>query len=144
MEYRLRSGIESGQDLWNRREELFPSLYFCENIKEDIQNLFSGDPLLRQITKKLLEIEKFCRVWKNGAFDPDKLPFKVTGEYEGTMQKYGKERTFSCPGDIEIVFKWHGRITPRAWRIYFEPGTGTGSMYIGYIGPKLPSVDFPK
>lgn len=144
MEYRLRSGIESGQDLWSRKEELFPSLYFCKNIREEIENLFSGNPLLRQITKKLFEIERYCRVWQSGAFDPDNLPFKVTGEHEATMKKYGNERTFLCQGDVEIVFKLHGRITPGAWRIYFEPGTSAGSMYIGYIGPKLPSVDFPR
>jgi len=140
---RLRRGIQSGEDLWSRRGELFPSLAFCEGVRKIIVTLLSGDPLLRQVAKRLFEIEKCCRGWITGAFDTTWLPFKVTGEHETTLKKYEKERTFFCPGEGKITFKLHGRITPGAWRIYFEPGAKSGTMYIGYIGPKLPSVDYP-
>ena len=140
---RLRPGIQSGEDLWNRKEELFPSLTFCENIGKEIGSLSSGNPLLRQVAKRLFEIEDYCREWETGPFDPNAFPFKATGESEATMNKYEKERTFYCPGNLVITFKWHGRITPGAWRIYFEPEKHPGNIYIGYIGPKLPSVDYP-
>lgn len=140
---RLRTAIQSGENLWNRRNELFPSLIFCENIKRQVCNLHAGNPLLRQIIKRLFEIDNYCRGWEIGPFDPDNLPFKATGENEATMNKYEKERTFNCPNNGEIAFVWHGRITPGAWRIYFDPSPGPGRMYIGYIGPKLPSVDYP-
>jgi hypothetical protein len=140
---RLQTGIENGEDLWNRRERLFPSLIFCENIKKGVRNLQVGSPLLRQVAKRLFEIETYCRDWQEGPFDPDSLPFKTTGESEATMNKYEKERTFMSPDSEEITFVWHGRITPGAWRIYFDPSAGPGGMYIGYVGPKLPSVDYP-
>jgi len=140
---RLRTGIQSGEDLWNRRIELFPSLIFCENVKKEILYLQAGQPLLRQVVKRLFEIEDYCRNWESGPFDPEALSFKTTRESEATMNKYEKERTFTCQGNIEIIFRWHGRITPGAWRIYFDPEAGPGSIYIGYIGLKLPSVDYP-
>ena len=42
----------------------------------------------------------------------------------------------------EITFTWHGRMTPGAWRIYFDPSITPGMMYIGYIGQKLPTVKY--
>jgi len=78
-----------------------------------------------------------------GAFAPDQLPFKATVESEPTLQKYHKERTFTCQDGNGITFSWHGRMTPGAWRIYFDPTIGHGMMQIGYIGPKLPTVNYP-
>jgi hypothetical protein len=140
---RLRRAIRSGEHLWNRRQELFPHLAFCEDIGKVIVPLFPGDPMLKQIARRLFEIDQCCRGWVGGTFDTNTLPFKVTGEHEATLKKYGKERTFVCPGEGEIIFKLHGRITPGAWRIYFEPVTSSRRMCIGYVGPKLPSVDYP-
>ncbi|MBW1741167.1 MAG: hypothetical protein JRJ42_08555 [Deltaproteobacteria bacterium] len=140
---RLQTGVESGEDLWNRMNELFPSLIFCENVGKVIRYFQSGSPLLRQVVRRLFEIENYCNVWETGPFSPEGLPFKVTGESEPTLQKYEAERTFLCPDGEKRTFSWHGRVTPGAWRIYFDPSPGPGRMYIGYIGPKLPSVKFP-
>jgi hypothetical protein len=102
-----------------------------------------GNPLFRQIVKRLFELQAYCSKWHKGAFAPDRLPFKATVESESTLQKYKKERTFICQDRDEITFTWHGRMTPEAWRIYFDPSIGPGMMQIGYIGPKLPTVNYP-
>ena len=136
-------GVRSGHDLWDRRVWLFPSLIFCENVRREIQGLQVGDPLLKQVVKRLLEIQNYCRGWNVGPFNPADLPFKITGESEATMNQYSAERTFVVPdNNIALIFKLHGRLTPHTWRIYFEP-VRPGSMYIGYIGPKLPTVEYP-
>jgi len=143
IEDRLKSGVQNGEDLWNRREELFPDLIFCNHVEKQILHLQSGDPLFRQIVKRLFELQTYCSAWHEGAFASDPLPFKATVESEPTLQKYHKERTFTCQDENEIIFSWHGRMTPGAWRIYFDPTIGPGMMQIGYIGPKLPTVNYP-
>ncbi len=142
IENRLKAGVQNGEDLWNRREELFSNLIFCNHVAKQILTLQPGDPLFRQLVKRLFELQTYCSAWNEGAFAPDQLPFKATVESESTMQQYSKERTFNCHGENEITFTWHGRMTPGAWRIYFDPTIGPGMMLIGYIGPKLPSVKY--
>lgn len=92
---RLTTGIEDGNDLWNRKEKLFPHLTFCEHVVKQIFPLHHGNPLFRQIVKRLFELQTYCSNWHHGAFLPDQLSFKVTVESEATLQKYGRERTFS-------------------------------------------------
>lgn len=140
---RLESGIEDGHDLWRRRKELFPHLTFCDAAATHILPLHKGIPVLRQIIKRLFQLEIYCESWQRGRFSPDDLPFKATPESEPTLRKYSKEREAICPNGNCIVFSWHGRITPQAWRIYFDFTTGPGAMHIGYIGPKLSTVTDP-
>lgn len=143
IEDRLKVSVRNGEDLWNRREELFSNLIFCNHVVKRILPLQSGDPLFRQIVKRLYELQTYCSAWNEGAFAPDQLRFKATVESESTMRNYSKERTFNCQDGNEITFTWHGRMTPGAWRIYFDPTIGPGMMQIGYIGPKLPTVKYP-
>jgi len=139
---RIETGIQNGDDLWRRRGELFPNLIFCDHIAEQILPLQHGNPLFRQIVKRLFELQTYCSAWLEGPFSPEQLPFKATVESEPTMQKYRNERIFTCPDGNEITFTWHGRMTPGAWRIYFDIGIGPGMMHVGYIGPKLPTVKY--
>jgi hypothetical protein len=140
---RTETGIQNGADLWRRRGGLFPNLIFCDHIAKQILLLQHGNPLFRQSVKRLFELQAYCSNWHEGAFAPDQLPFKATVESESTLQRYSKERTFNCHGENEITFTWHGRMTPGAWRIYFDPTIGPGMMRIGYIGPKLSTVKHP-
>lgn len=136
---RLKTGVENGDDLWNRKKELFPNLIFCDSVTKQICPLQKGFPMFRQIVKRLFELQKYCSEWLDGSFSPELLHFKASIESRPTMQKYGRERTFICPDGNEITFTWHGRMTPGAWRIYFDVGVGPGMMHVGYIGPKLPT-----
>ena len=139
---RLKTSVVNGDDLWNQKEELFPNLIFCDHVAKQIFPLQNGDPVFRQIVKRFFELQNYCSAWREGPFLPDQLPFKATVESKPTMQKYRRERTFTCPGGNEITFTWHGRMTPGAWRIYFDPSIDPGMMHIGYIGQKLPTVKY--
>jgi hypothetical protein len=140
---RLKTGVVNGDDLWNRKEDLFSRLIFCDHVAKQIFPLQKGDPMFRQVVKRLFELQNYCSAWHEGPFLPDQLTFKATVESELTLQKYGKERTFSCQDEKKITFSWHGRMTPGAWRIYFDPNIGPGMMRIGYIGHKLSTVTDP-
>ena len=140
---RLATGIKDGNDLWRRRRELFPHLTLCDAAATHILPLHKGIPVFRQIIKRLFQLEIYCESWQSGSFSAGELPFKATPESEPTLRKYSKEREAICPNGNCIVFSWHGRITPQAWRIYFDFTLGPGAMHIGYIGPKLPTVINP-
>jgi hypothetical protein len=140
---RLWTSVRDGIELWDRRESLFLSLRFCDAISEQMQSLHPGNPLLRSITRRLLELEHYCRSWNTGPFNPQYLPTRASLESQVTLQQFGGERTFFCPDGQVRLFSWHVRLTPEAWRIHFFPEPETRTIIIGYIGPHLPTVRDP-
>ncbi|AFZ26020.1 hypothetical protein Cylst_3907 [Cylindrospermum stagnale PCC 7417] len=141
---RIRTGVNDGEDIWERRKELFPSLEFCENVSKQIQSLYYGTPMLRQVEKKLFELENYCKSWKDGAFDLDLLPSKATPESESRLKDLEEKLTFKCPDGKKRIFSLHLRMTGAgAWRLHFSselgicPELGTGKIIIGYIGKKI-------
>jgi len=140
IEAELRSAISSGAELWDRREEILPTLRFCISVKEQLTAINGGNPLLGQIVRHLRDMQTFCDGWHDGGFDANKYPSFVSLESEATINKYGDERTFVCPDGAPRVFSWHARITPSAWRMYFIPRPAEHSMIIGYIGKHLRTV----
>jgi hypothetical protein len=139
---RTAISIRSGSDIWDRRGELFPHLQFCASVGEQLAAVLSGDLKLGQIMKKLHLLEVFCQDWSTGAFNDATIPCKVTPESPETLARYGQKRTFRCPDGRDVVFNWHVRLTPEAWRIHFDPMEGEKLLIIGYIGPHLPTVKF--
>ena len=138
---RLRSDVQDGADLWNRRDELFPSLTFCEMAGNQIQSL--SPTMLSPVVRGLCNLEAYCQNWSEGRFDPTQLATKATTETQRTLDQYGKERNFLCPGGERRTFRWHIRLTPHGWRIYFHPELGTRTIIIGYVGQHLPTAKYP-
>lgn len=134
---RIRTKVINGLDLWNRKEELFPSLEFCETVGKQMPSITAANPILRQVIKRLSELEDYCKDWKNGAFNYDNLPCKVSPESETRLQQLEKELTFQCPDGVKRVFSLHVRMTPGAWRLHFSTELGPGKIIIGYIGIKI-------
>lgn len=58
---RTRIPIHNGSDIWNNRNELYPSLQFCESVGGQLQDILPGDIRLKQIMKTLSELESFCQ-----------------------------------------------------------------------------------
>lgn len=134
---RIRTKIIDGLDLWNRKEELFPSLEFCEDVGKQMPSLATGNPILRQIIKRLSELEDYCNSCKIGTFNYDNLPCKVSPESETRLQQFENQLTLKCPDGVKRVFSLHVRMTPGAWRLHFSVELGPGKIIIGYIGPKI-------
>jgi hypothetical protein len=139
----LISDARDGRDLWSRRGDLFPSLDFCESASSHVERLRAGEVILASVTKRLDDLQGYFRGWVSGPFDPQAIPARVSPESQATLGKYGREREFVCPDGQERSFSWHVRITPGNWRIYFFPENETRRGIIGYIGPHLPTVDYP-
>lgn len=126
-----------GLVLWNRRNELFPNLEFCENVSQQIQSLSPSNPMRRQVVKRLFELEEYCKSWSSGHFNLDNLPSKATPESETRLQQFREQLTFKCPDGEKRIFSLHLRMTPGVWRLHFSVELGPGKIIIGYIGAKI-------
>lgn len=140
-----QSQIETGSDLWAQRDKLFPCLEFCVEVEEQLAALGKGDLRLKGILDKLSRLDEAARCWTEGAFDATSVLPNVSPESESTMQQYADPRTFTTTEGHSVVFSWHVRLTPNAWRLYFnfEEADTPGKLYIGYIGEHLPTGSDP-
>ncbi len=138
--HRVQDSIHDGTDIWYRREELFPALIFCESVRQQLRQIHSSHPLLRQVKERLQELQRYCDHWDSGPFDPSQSLIKgrPRTESQATLQQYGNFRTFLCPDGHRRIFTWHISLNPGSWRLYFFPLESTRKIIIGYIGPHLP------
>jgi hypothetical protein len=134
--------VQDGKELWNHKESIFPYLLFCDNVKGQIKDFHFGQPLFRQIIKRLFELNSYFSRWSEGPFEPELFSCKVTPESKETLNRFSSEHTFDYK-DRSLLFSWHARMTPGAWRLFFVPDDQFRKGIIGYIGPKLPNVTYP-
>ena len=133
---RQQTAVVDGLELWNRRAELFSSLEFCDRVSQQIESLI--DPkMLRQVVRKLFELDELSKNWTDGALDLDNLPSKVSPESESRLKEFREQLNIECLDGKKRIFSWHVRMTPGAWRLHFCTELGPGKIIIGYIGPKI-------
>jgi hypothetical protein len=137
-----RSSITGGEDLWRRRDDLFPHLAFAPDTETQICPLHINEPIFRNVVNMLFDLESYFATWAAGPFRADRIGRRITPESDATLLQYRQERTFMCPDGVSIVFSWHGRLTPGEWRLYIHPETRSRRCVVGYIGPHLPTVRF--
>ncbi len=140
---RIRSKVRDGLELWNRKDELLPSLEFCESVVKQLQSIRAGNLELQPVVKALFELESYCKNWKTGAFSLEGYVIEASRESQPTLNKYGKQRTFRCLDGKERLFDWHIKLRLCNWRIHFFPDLGPGKIIIGYVGRHLPTVSDP-
>jgi hypothetical protein len=138
---RIRKGVLNGEDLWNRKEELFPNLEFCDAVGKQLRNIRSGQLELQPVVKILFELQNCCKNWNTGSFNVESYALDESGESEQTLNKFGKERTFCCPDGQERLFERHVKLRFCNWRIHFFP-VKLGKVIIGYVGRHLATVKY--
>lgn len=138
---RLRvSPVYSYEELWRRKDELFPHLRFCPSVQRDFRQLETT--YLAQIIRKLLELDCYASSYDGGPFQPSLLS-KTTPESEETLRQYRKEHTFTDDFGTEYIASWHMRFTGMAGRVFFVPSYRNKLFLICYVGKKLPNVTYP-
>ncbi|MBE9005172.1 hypothetical protein IQ259_08980 [Fortiea sp. LEGE XX443] len=138
---RIRTRVLNGDDLWDRREELFPDLEFCNAVGKQLTNIRTRQLELQSVVKTLFELQNCCKNWKTGAFNVEGYALDESGESEATLNKYGKQRAFICPDGKERLFERHVKLKFCNWRIHFFPKE-PGKVFIGYVGRHLPTVKY--
>lgn len=130
--------IQTGNELWLKRNELFPNLQFCENVKAQMKALKNGTSELRQVIIKLNELQAVAsRCTTEKGIQESDFTSKVTYESKSRERTLHDKLTFLCPDGKEHLCSWHARYTPGAGRIHFYPVESNQVFYIAYIGPKI-------
>ena len=139
----IEEEVHDGQDLWNRREELFPDLDLCKEVEVHVRRIRRGDVALRSILGRLRALQSFFESWDGHPIDPKSSGFgsKCTPESQATLTQYRDEHTFTPPRGPARVFSLHLRFTPGAGRIYFDGEHDQKRGLVGHIGPHLPTVN---
>ena len=133
---RQQTAVVDGLELWKRRAELFSSLEFCDRVSQQIESLV--DPkMLRQVVRKLFELDELSKSWTDGALNLDNLPSKASPESESRLKQLREQLNIQCLDGKKRIFSLHVRMTPGAWRLHFCTESGPGKIIIGYIGPKI-------
>ena len=140
---RLQSERLNGMELWKRRDELFPSLQFCNAGNKQLQKLRTGEKKLELVLEVLSVLDKCAKNWQAGHFSLEGYPFEESGESEATLNQYWRERTFLCPDGEERLFERHVKLKECNWRIHFFPKVKTTKVIIGYVGIHLPTDKYP-
>lgn len=143
---RLQPERINGIELWNCRDELFPSLQFCDAGNKQLRKLRSGEEKLQLVLEILYQLENYAKNWETGYFSLEGIAIDVSGESEATLNKYGKERTFLCPDGEQRLFERHVKLKECNWRIHFLAEVskdGRRKVIVGYIGLHLPTVRYP-
>lgn len=133
--------LQQSIDVWERRSEFFPNLILCGDVKRQLKNVgMSG--FLNQIIERLRTLDTFAANWKTGAFNLDRLNAKTnlraSKESASTMNLYGASRRFKLPDGRRELFEIH--IKTGNFRFHFYPDNQEKKVYVGYIGPHLPTV----
>lgn len=144
---RLQPGKINGIQLWNCRNELFPSLQFCQAGTKQFRKLRSGEDKLEWVVKTLEQLEVYVKIWISEGckeFSLEGYEIEVSGESEATLKnkKYRRERTFICPDGKERLFEQHIKLRSCNWRIHFFVDYQAQTVIIGYIGDHLPTVKY--
>ncbi len=131
--------LNNGNDLWNRRNQLFPELIFCGETENQLTKQGISKSL-SIIIDKLGELNKISQEWKEIDGDilsiVDHYALNISDESERTMDLYGSQRRFSFPDGTKDYFRLHIKLSS-GQRIHIFPDKNKRVIYVGYIGKHL-------
>lgn len=140
----LADDITSGQDLWEKREKIYPNLVFCENTKAQLFE-DSEKHHIFAIMKKLQRMQEYFSTCGN-AYNPKDLGLDARTESDTVKSDSDLKdlRKFRLPNGEEKYFYDHIGFTGKykGGRIHFLPDNINNKCYIGYIGKHLPTQKY--
>jgi hypothetical protein len=127
--------IVDGKKLWQKKQELFPSIEFCENTSEYLNNL--GGMALKNLLRRLKEYEAYFSQWVSGDFDITKIGGNPRLESESRINNFKNELMIQCPDGLNRLFSYHCNFGLDGFRLHFIPNYENRKCIIGYIGKKI-------
>lgn len=147
---RKKSSVVSGKSFWLQKSAMTPHLEYLDSAKRYIWTMSGNETLLPHIVQLLLDLNHYVGTWRNAPIpfrESDiQSVYRFSGESKETLDRFSSVRTFSLPENGgERVFELHGKIRYRKthWRVHFFPSDDRQKVYIGYIGPHLPTFSNP-
>ncbi|KHD11823.1 hypothetical protein PN36_14600 [Candidatus Thiomargarita nelsonii] len=142
-EQKKRESLQKSQDLWKQRKEFFPHLVLCGEVEKQLTHLGIQSKFFDQIIEKLKQLNEYAQNWQNGSYSDQiakQYGLNVSGESEGTLKKYGRQRKFRLPNKKKELFEKH--IKTGDLRFHFYPNEESHTIYVGYIGSHLSTVKY--
>jgi hypothetical protein len=142
-EHKKRESLQKSQDLWERRDEFFPHLVLCGEVEKQLTYLGVQSKFFDQIIERLKRLNEYAENWQKGSYSDQvakQYGLNVSGESEGTLKKYGRERKFRLPNKKKVLFEKH--IKTGDLRFHFYPDEESHTIYVGYIGSHLSTVKY--
>ena len=140
----MLEGITSGQDLWEKREKLYPNLIFCENVKDNLYQDSEKYHIMNVMTR-LNRLQQYFSAY-DGRYEPKKLGMNARTESDTVKKEPSLKnlRLFRKPDGSEEFFFNHIGFSGKysGGRIYFLPDDANKKCFIGYIGRHLPTKKF--
>ncbi len=138
---RLQREIQNGLELWEKKRQLFKYLTFCDSTKKQIEALNGGEPYFQQVCRHLFAINDYVTGWSEGPFKLKDITWSEESKETMKHPRFGPLRHFLCMNDITRIFSKHSKPTGGNIRIHFFPiDDNKRTVWIGYIGPHLPTV----
>lgn len=137
--------ISSGKEVWDKREELFPHLVFCENVKKQLEEVEISIHI-KAIIERIQILEDYFATYE-GTFNKEKVGYGCRYESESVQNdaKLRRQRKFKTPYGNEEYFYWHISFPgDYPGRIHFRPDAEHNVGIIGYVGKHLPTKKYAK
>lgn len=132
----LVSPIKKGTDLWDNRQILFPTLEFCVEVENQLQQLLMPAHL-RQVRIRLESLANYEDEWTSErmfAVLPD-----FSGESDTSLGNLRNTRIFRRSNGEDVFCEWHMKMKKTLnWRIHFYADFVHKKFIVGYVGPHLP------
>jgi hypothetical protein len=138
--------IQNAQELFIKRNELFPNIVFCGKVIEQLNGWSAPMNIFKQVKESLTALNIFCENWKNNnyqAYSTDNLRQsglnrQVSGESETVHNnpELRALREFYLPDGNKKMFENHIKLS-EGFRIHFYPEISSKKIFIAYIGKHL-------
>ncbi len=140
---KIMRNVSSGKELWEKRDELFPHLQFCDAVEKQLKEARLSLHI-RMIMERLQILENYFAEF-DGKFDKNEVGYGCRDESE-TVEKNDelrRLRIFKTPYGQEEFFTWHISFAGNfPGRIHFIPDAKHKVGIVGYIGKHLPTGKF--
>ena len=145
---RKEDALGSGRDVLEQWDLLYPLLVLCDRAKGQLASWSHSATVLEQVKASLSALERFSSEWKEDlvpaysreALRAAGLNHEVSGESETVRNNpdLKKRREFWLPCGRKEVFEDHVKLSG-GFRIHMYADVNTRNLYIGYVGPHLPT-----
>lgn len=122
----------SGVEIWEARDELYPSLQFIPRVEAQLFGLRTD--WVSPVVNRLRTLEEAVAEWEPKVSREPHWRSKITAEAEQRTRLYC---SFADLDGVERIFDLHARFTPGAGRIHFRLVAEDRTARIAHIGLKL-------
>ncbi|VFM99270.1 MAG: hypothetical protein BECKG1743D_GA0114223_104081 [Candidatus Kentron sp. G] len=138
--------IRRGRELHANLDNLYPALGFCSKSRRQLASWSQAPTLLKKVKEAFSVLNDLSEDWEKenmAGYTHQQLRqsgMDVSSESDSVAQnsKLRRHREFRLPTGEKVFFENHVKLGD--YRIHFYPDPGARKIFIGYVGPHLPTA----